>query len=95
VSKTPPSEQPADEGSMSFEEALTRLERIVSDLEGGRYTLEESLQKFEEGIALGNRCRRLLERADVRVRTLLEAGERLVVSDADDAEHSDGPRDDV
>lgn len=82
---TPPVQEPlfaeGDE-SISFEEAMTRLERIVADLEGGRYTLEESLRKFEEGIALGNRCRGLLDRADVRVRTLVEAGDRLVVSDA-------------
>ncbi|HXV13210.1 MAG TPA: exodeoxyribonuclease VII small subunit [Candidatus Krumholzibacteria bacterium] len=72
---------PAGDDAPSFEEAMTRLERIVADLEGGRYTLEESLQRFEEGIALGNQCRRMLERADLRVRTLVEAGDRLVVSD--------------
>ncbi len=66
---------------VSFEDAMARLERIVADLEGGRYTLEESLQKFEEGIALGNRCRSMLERADLRVRTLVEAGDRLVVAE--------------
>jgi exodeoxyribonuclease VII small subunit len=92
----PTPERPPDDESISFEEALTRLERIVADLEGGRYTLEESLQKFEEGIALGNRCRRLLERADLRVRTLLEAGDRLVVSNGDDAEREGrDPRDDA
>ncbi len=72
--------------ALSFEDAMTRLERIVADLEGGRYTLEESLQKFEEGIALGQRCRSMLERADLRVRTLVEAGERLVVSEPDAGE---------
>ena len=73
--------------AMSFEDAMARLERIVADLEGGRSTLEESLKKFEEGIALGHRCRRMLERADLRVRTLIEAGDRLVV--ADDARATD------
>ena len=92
----PPVEAPlfADgDESLSFEEAMTRLERIVTDLEGGRYTLEESLRKFEEGIALGNRCRGLLDRADVRVRKLIESGDRLVVSDT--AESTDDARDDV
>lgn len=92
----PPAQEPlfADgDESLSFEEAMTRLERIVADLEGGRYTLEESLRKFEEGIALGNRCRGLLDRADVRVRTLVESGDRLVVPDA--AEPTDDARDDV
>ena len=69
------------ENVMSFEEAVTRLEKIVADLEGGRYSLEESLQKFEEGIALGNRCRQMLARADLRVRQLVEAGDRMVLDD--------------
>ena len=69
------------ENVMSFEEAVTRLEKIVADLEGGRYSLEESLQKFEEGIALGNRCRQMLARADLRVRQLVEAGDRMVLED--------------
>lgn len=77
------SQKPAGDGEivMTFEEAVTRLEKIVSDLEGGRYSLEESLQKFEEGIALGNRCRQMLARADLRVRQLVEAGDRMVVDD--------------
>jgi exodeoxyribonuclease VII small subunit len=58
--------------SMTFEEAMARLERIVNDLETGTQSLEESLAKFEEGIALGKRCREMLERADMRVRALVE-----------------------
>jgi len=57
---------------MTFEEAMARLERIVADLESGSFSLEESLRKFEEGIALGRTCREFLERADLRVRTLVE-----------------------
>jgi exodeoxyribonuclease VII small subunit len=60
---------------LTFEEAMARLERIVADLESGSYSLEESIQKFEEGIALGKTCREFLARADLRVRTLMEAGD--------------------
>lgn len=55
---------------LTFEEAMTRLERIVADLESGSFSLEDSLKKFEEGIQLGKTCREFLDRADVRVRTL-------------------------
>jgi len=55
---------------LTFEAAMARLEKIVSDLESGTLSLEESLQKFEEGIALGKTCREFLDRADVRIRTL-------------------------
>ena len=62
-----------DVGALTFEEAMKRLERIVADLEAGTFPLAESLQKFEEGLALGKHCRELLGRADLRVRTLTEA----------------------
>jgi exodeoxyribonuclease VII small subunit len=56
--------------ALTFEAAMARLEQIVADLESGKLSLEESLQKFEEGIALGKTCREFLDRADVRIRTL-------------------------
>ena len=36
----------------TFEKAMTRLEQIVSVLESGRCTLDESLKLFEEGTKL-------------------------------------------
>ena len=62
------------EPSLTFEAAMARLEQIVADLEGGKLSLEESLKKFEEGVTLGKTCREFLDRADVRIRTLTEAG---------------------
>ena len=56
--------------ALTFEAAMARLEQIVADLESGKLSLEQSLQKFEEGIALGKTCREFLDRADVRIRTL-------------------------
>lgn len=61
-----------DMGALSFEDAMKRLERIVVALEAGTFSLAESLQKFEEGIALGQHCRGLLATADLRIRTLAE-----------------------
>jgi exodeoxyribonuclease VII small subunit len=67
----------ADE-PLSFEDAMSRLERIVADLESGSFSLEESLKKFEEGIELGNTCRAFLDRADVRVRAITAAHDGAV-----------------
>jgi exodeoxyribonuclease VII small subunit len=55
-----------------LEESMTRLEKIVSELESGEHTLEESLARFEEGLELGRQCRRILDQAEVRIRRLLE-----------------------
>jgi exodeoxyribonuclease VII small subunit len=64
-----------NEAPLTFEEAMSRLERIVAELEGGSQSLEESIRKFEEGIALGKMCREFLARAELRVRTLVETQE--------------------
>jgi exodeoxyribonuclease VII small subunit len=78
----------------TFEDAMTRLEQIVSELETGKHSLEESLRMFEEGIALGKRCREFLDRADVRVRTLVEAADGSLVEGASLDEGDDEDTDD-
>lgn len=55
----------------SFEEALGRLEKIISRLEGGDMPLEETISLFEEGMALAAACDRSLEEAELKVRELL------------------------
>ena len=35
---------------MKFEDALKKLEKIVSELEGGELSLDESLKRYEEGV---------------------------------------------
>lgn len=55
-----------------FEDAMKRLEEIVEALEGGELPLEESLKRFEEGMALVKFCNRRLDEAERRVTLLLE-----------------------
>ena len=60
------------EKDKSFEEELEALENIVKALEDGEFTLEESLKKFEEGIAIYRRCNEKLKNAVQRVEKLSE-----------------------
>ncbi|OGX51514.1 MAG: exodeoxyribonuclease VII small subunit [Omnitrophica WOR_2 bacterium RIFCSPLOWO2_12_FULL_46_30] len=53
-----------------FEEALKKLEKIVSDLEAGKLSLDESLKKYEEGVRLVAACSKLLEQAQKKVEVL-------------------------
>jgi exodeoxyribonuclease VII small subunit len=55
-----------------FEESMKRLEEIVRELEGKDLSLEESIAKFEEGVKLGKTCRELLEKAETRIKLLVE-----------------------
>jgi exodeoxyribonuclease VII small subunit len=56
---------------MKFEQALSRLEEIVENLERGELSLEVSLKKFEEGIGLSRFCAKKLDEAQEKVELLL------------------------
>ena len=53
--------------SMTFETAMTELERIVDRLERGEVALEDSIAIYERGEALKARCEALLKAAEERV----------------------------
>jgi len=53
--------------TMSFEQALQALERIVDDLEKGDVPLDQSIRIYERGEALKSHCDRLLKAAEDKV----------------------------
>ena len=53
--------------TMSFEQALQTLERIVDDLERGDVPLDQSIRIDERGEALKAHCDRLLKAAEDKV----------------------------
>jgi len=56
----------------TFEEDVQRLEVIVTKLEEGGISLDESLVLFEEGQEVLIRCRKKLNNAKVKIEKLLE-----------------------
>ncbi|MCD7843085.1 MAG: exodeoxyribonuclease VII small subunit [Clostridiales bacterium] len=54
----------------TFEESMLRLEEIVTQLEKGEATLEESMALFEEGTKLAAACAKQLDTAEQKVRKL-------------------------
>ena len=60
----------------NFEEALEELERLVSSMEEGELSLEDSMKAFEKGIKLTRECQTALQKAEQKVQILLnESGE--------------------
>lgn len=57
---------------MNFEEAMKKLEKIVTELESGNFNLDESVLKFEEGIRIAKQCNNMLENAEKKITILLE-----------------------
>ncbi len=58
-------------GEMRFSIALTELETIVRELEGGQLDLEDSIARYERGVELLKTCRAKLEDAQQRITTLI------------------------
>ena len=63
------------EKKISFEQALSRLEEIVKELETGTAELDKSLDMFEEGIKLVKLCSSKLDDAEQRIAILTKNSE--------------------
>lgn len=66
---------------LSFEEAMDRLEIIVSQLEKGELPLEDALALFEEGAGLMKQCSKALDQAEQKVAKLLPGAGGLPVEE--------------
>ena len=60
---------------MTFEDALERLENIVDTLSKGKLSLDEGMDRFEEGIRLFRLCDEKLRSAEQRVSVLTQSQE--------------------
>ena len=57
--------------TMDYETAMSALQEVITKLEMQEQTLESSLHLFEEGQMLIKRCSELLDKAELKVQTLL------------------------
>ncbi len=64
------SKETEDLNPKDFEDALTKLESIVKELEEGELSLERSLERYEQGVRLARFCSGKLEEAEKRIEVL-------------------------
>lgn len=67
-----------------FEDALNELETIVTQMEKGDLSLEESLAAFEKGVQLTRQCQTSLKDAEQKVQILMEKNGKLEADDFND-----------
>lgn len=58
--------------TMDFEQSLAQLEELVEKLENSEFTLEQSMQAFEQGVKLTRQCQQALSAAEQKVQLLIE-----------------------
>ncbi|MCW3477854.1 exodeoxyribonuclease VII small subunit [Limobrevibacterium gyesilva] len=77
VTKDPGQKPPAepDVASLSFEDALAELEKIVRSLEGGQQKLEDAITAYERGAKLRQHCEAKLAEAEQRVQAIVAAAD--------------------
>lgn len=62
---------PTDIEALAYDDAFAELQRVVSQLEAGGQSLEETIALYERAVALQRRCEHLLAEAELRVQQLM------------------------
>ena len=73
--------QKNDVSDLSYEQARDELVRVVSELEQGSSTLEESLALWERGEALAARCEEWLLGAKARLEAARNVSEKQAAAE--------------
>ncbi|HEY8361423.1 MAG TPA: exodeoxyribonuclease VII small subunit [Tissierellaceae bacterium] len=63
--------------NLTYEEAISELEKIISELENENCTFNESIEKFKRGVELYNYCKDLITKAEGEIKIILENDEGL------------------
>jgi len=68
---------------VNFEETIKKLELIANELETGNLNLDESVEKFEEGMKLSKECTKMLDDAEKRISILIKKDDGIIEEDFD------------
>ena len=66
---------PTGETAEAYDALVSRLERVVADLEEGKLTREQSIEKFADGVRLAREATRKLDEAERRVDMLVRTAD--------------------
>lgn len=75
---------------LSFEESIKGLKTIVDKIEQGEIPLQDSLEQYEQGMALIQHCRDILQKAEKRIEKISKSQEAKPIP----AEDPEMPADD-
>ncbi|HBG28748.1 MAG: exodeoxyribonuclease VII small subunit [Planctomycetes bacterium GWF2_41_51] len=65
-----------DISNLSFEQAIKKLTEIVSKIEDGQISLEQSLSQYEQGMELIQYCRGILQKAEKKIEEISKEKEK-------------------
>jgi len=65
-----------DINNLLFEQAIKKLTDIVSKIEDGQISLEQSLTQYEQGMELIKHCRGILQKAEKKIEEISKEKEK-------------------
>jgi len=65
-----------DISKLPFEQAIKKLTDIVSKIEDGQISLEQSLSQYEQGMELIKHCRNILQKAEKKIEQISQEKEK-------------------
>ena len=68
------------EQKLSYEQALARLEQIIRAMENDKIALKESLELYEEGVAIVRRLSAELDDAERKIKILQQNAQGEIVA---------------
>jgi exodeoxyribonuclease VII small subunit len=75
---------------LTFESAIQRLEKIVTDMEEAELPLEDVLKKYEEGTRLVRFCSQKLDEAEKKIEILTKKTDGSVALEPFEVERGEG-----
>ena len=64
------------EKDIKFEDKILELEKITKELESDELTLDDSIEKFENGMKISKECKEMLDNVEKRITILIDGEEK-------------------
>mgnify|MGYP001580972828 CR=1 FL=1 len=61
---------PKSDSTLNFEKSYAELEAIVAELESGKFSIDDSVKKFERGLTLAQSLKKKLTDVEKKVETM-------------------------
>ena len=74
---------------LKFEEGLKKLEELITQLDDGDLSLEESISYYEIGIKLKSHCEKLLKTAELKILKVTDK-EKIVTEELKEGDNEQG-----
>lgn len=78
-------EKQLNEKELSFEQALSNLEQIISEMESGEAPLESLVTHYQDGVKMLKLCRERIDSAEMKIKEVNESDGALIEKDSEEA----------